>query len=47
MRRVLLRSLEGSLFLTAGLGAGLVVAAGLTWLTLASLAEELQRCPRR
>ena len=41
MRRLLLHTIEASLFLTVAVGAGLIVGAGLTWLTLASLAEEL------
>ena len=42
MRRRAANVIEASLFLTAAVGAGLVVVAGLTWLTLASLEEVLQ-----
>jgi len=40
VRRQLARVAEAGLYTCAAVGAGLVVAAGLTWLTLASLEDE-------
>lgn len=42
VRRQLARVAEAGLYTCAAVGAGLVVASALTWLTLASVAEELR-----